>query len=228
VGRGVSLLPTLRVLDLYSCQGGTTKGFQDAGFRVSGVDIVNQPRYCGDDFLQADALEFLDTHREWIRDNVCLVSAAPPCQGYSATQRIQKNDHPKLIGQTRTLLIEIGVPYVIENVEEAASELRNPVMLCGAMFGLRTRRHRLFETEGWSFIPPEHPAHTEPTVKMGRPLKEGDWYHAVGNFSNVPYVRKDMGMPWASREGIREAIPPAYSKYIGERFLTHLRKVAAA
>jgi DNA (cytosine-5)-methyltransferase 1 len=216
-------------IDLYCCQGGTTRGLQAAGFHVIGVDIEAQPRYCGDEFYRGDAVAWMTVHREWIRGNVSLVAGSPPCQRYTLCQRIQGREHPDLIGPTRHAMQQTGVPWVIENVEEARDELRTPVMLCGAMFpGLHTYRHRLFETGGWELAVPADPEHVEPTIKMGRPLKPGDWYHAVGNFSNVDYVREDMGVPWMNRDGIRESIPPAYGEYVGNAFLSELERRAAA
>lgn len=214
-------------IDLYCCQGGATRGLQEAGFYVIGIDIEDQPRYIGDEFYRADAIAWLRVHASWIRDNVTLVAGSPPCQRYSLAQKIQQREHPDLIGPTRDAMKDVGVPYVIENVEEARGELINPVMLCGTMFGLRTYRHRLFETGGWMFAPPEHPKHSEKTIKMGRSLEEGDFYHAVGNFSGVDYVRNDMGVPWMNRDGIRESIPPAYGEYVGESLLTQIMTDAA-
>lgn len=184
-------------------------GYRRAGFTVVGVDIVPQPRYPFA-FVRADALTFL--RRLGARFDV--IHASPPCQRYSATQRIRRNEHPDLIREVRALAQEIGRPYVIENVEGAEAELRDPVMLCGEAFGLHTYRHRLFE----SSVPltvPEHRPHGTLNVKMGRPLKDGDFYHAVGNFVNVPYVRRDLGVPWMTRDGIRECVPPAYTEHIG-------------
>lgn len=206
------------VLNLFCCQGGSGAGYGDAGFTVYGVDQSPQPRYPYP-FVQADALEFLTRHRDWISECVSLVDASPPCRLYSVTQRIQGNDHPDLIGPVRELILATGVPYVIENVADAEPELKNPVTLCGTMFGLRTYRHRLFETGGWELTAPEHPEHVQDTVKMGRPLQPGDFYHAVGNFSGVEYARQDMGVTWMSRDGIRECVPPAYTEYIGRQFL---------
>jgi DNA (cytosine-5)-methyltransferase 1 len=217
-----------QVVDLYCCQGGAARGYQDAGFYVIGVDMDPQPRYCGDEFHLADALAFLQVHREWIRNEVAFVHASPPCQAHSRAQKIQGREHPRLIGPTRDLLNEIGVPWVIENVEEARGELINPVMLCGAMFGLRTYRHRLFETGGWTLTPPEHPEHVAPLAKMGRPRKPGEFAHYVGNFSGVAEARDDMDMHWANRDGLREAIPPAYAEYIGDAVMTELKRRAAA
>jgi len=206
------------LVDLYCRQGGATKGFQDAGFYVIGVDIEEQPRYCGNSFIQADAVQWVRDNHEWIRDNVALVAGSPPCQFYSATQRIMQNDHPDLIGPTRNALLDIGVPYVLENVEDAAPHMLSPVRLCGESFGIHTYRHRMFEPGGWFLPEPGHKPHTAKTVKMGRPVTEGDYYHAVGNFVGVDYVRRDMKVGWMNREGIRECIPPVYTQYIGECF----------
>jgi len=205
----------MRVLDLYCCQGGASAGYAAAGAEIRGVDLAGQPRYPYP-FSQGDALEYI-RERGAAFD---FIHGSPPCQGSSITQQIQGNDHPRLIGPTRDALNATGRPWVIENVGGALGELRNPVMLCGAMFGLHTYRHRYFETGGgFTFTPPEHPEHVHHTVKMGRPVREGDWYHAVGNFSGVTYIRRDMNVPWMNRDGIRECIPPAYAQYIGTEFL---------
>lgn len=205
----------MRVLDVYCCQGGAGAGYEAAGAKnVTGADLYEQPRYPFP-FILGDALDVI---RKW-GSTFDFIHTSPPCQGSSITQQIQGNDHPRLIGPTRDALNATGRPWVIENVGGALDELRNPVMLCGAMFGLHTYRHRWFETGGgFAFTPPEHPEHIHPTVKMGRPVRQGDWYHAVGNFSGVGYIRRDMGVPWMNRDGIRECIPPAYTEYIGNEF----------
>ncbi|WP_239934206.1 SAM-dependent methyltransferase [Streptomyces sp. CBG31] len=206
-------------LDLFCCQGGATRGYQQAGYRVVGIDIEDQPRYIGDEFWQADALAWVDQHMDWIRAEVSFIHASPPCQRYSRAQKIQQREHPDLIPPTRDLLNATGVPWVIENVEEARPELRDPVLLCGASFGMTTYRHRLFETGGWTLTAPDHPPHTAPLTKMGRPRRPGDFAHYVGNFSGVDEARADMQMPWASRDGLRECIPPAYARYVAEQHL---------
>ncbi|WP_405149498.1 hypothetical protein OG589_14730 [Sphaerisporangium sp. NBC_01403] len=220
-----------RMLDLYCCQGGATRGYQLAGFHVTGVDIDPQPRYCGEQFIQADAIDFLRTRRDWIRETFTMAGASPPCQRYTRAWKIQQREHPDLIGPTREALEDVGLPYVIENVEEARSELRNPIMLCGAMpeFGLRTYRHRLFEAGGGLVLAqPDHPVHTAPLTKMGRPRKPGEMAHYVGNFSGVQEARDDMGMPWANRDGLRECIPPVYAEYVGLAAMAQLRETAVA
>jgi DNA (cytosine-5)-methyltransferase 1 len=213
------------MVDLYCCQGGASAGYSAAGFDIAGVDIVPQPRYPYP-FIRGDALAVL---RQMIADDMTIVMpdgtrrrvhachASCPCQAHTNAQRIQARKHPELIAPTRDLLIATGgLPYVIENVRGAP--LKDPIELCGAMFGLHTYRHRLFESNVLLTVP-LHPRHVQPTVKMGRPIREGDWYHAVGNFSNVPYVRADLGMPWMSRDGLRESIPPAYAEYIGRQLM---------
>ncbi|MEU7938574.1 DNA cytosine methyltransferase [Microbispora bryophytorum] len=206
-----------RLLDLFCCAGGATRGYQDAGFHVTGVDIRAQPHYIGDDFHQGDAIEFVRKHGHAFD----VIHASPPCQAHTPAQRIQNRPHPDLIAPVRHALQAADKPYVIENVPGAP--LRNPLILCGTMFGLRTYRHRGFEVTPGLLIPaPAHPAHTAPLAKMGRPVGEGEFMHIVGNFSGVPLARQIMGMPWATRDELREAIPPAYTRYLGRHLLTAL------
>ncbi|MFE8916848.1 SAM-dependent methyltransferase [Streptomyces globisporus] len=209
-----------KLLDLYCCQGGASKGYVNAGFEVVGVDIAPQPRYPFK-FIQADAIEFLKNHGI----EFDAIAGSPPCQLYSKTHRIQKNFHPDLIAPTRFAMQDTGRPFVIENVMDAEPELRNPEMLCGSMFGLETYRHRLFESGGgFKFEAPVHPEHVAKTTKMGRPVKKGEFMHIVGNFTGVDKARGIMDMPWASRDGLREAIPPAYTEYIGHQLMAHLKE----
>jgi DNA (cytosine-5)-methyltransferase 1 len=210
----------------FCCQGGACKGLEDAGFDVTPVDIVPQPHhYAPEKVVVADALAHLrgliDTGE--IR-RYALVAGSPPCQRKTRCQKIQGREHPALIAPFRQLCLESGLPYVIENVVpdgEDDDPLINPVLLCGSMFGLHTYRHRLFESNV-PLVAPEHPRHAAPTVKMGRPVRAGDWYHAVGNFSGVDYVRADMGVPWMTREGIRECIPPVFAEYAGRQLMAHV------
>lgn len=215
------------LLDICCRQGGASKGYQDAGFYVIGVDIEPQPKHKGDEFICADGLEVL---RALIADqralgvHISAIHTSWPCQGYSITNVIMKGSYPKLIEHGRELLQEIGLPYVQENVEspETLAVMKDPVLLCGQQFGLNTYRHRLFESN----LPlpvPEHQEHTRTAIKMGRALQEGDLYQAIGNFSNVDYVRRDMKVPWMTREGIRECIPPVYAEYIGRQIMEMIK-----
>lgn len=205
-------------LDLYCCQGGASKGYDSSGFRVIGVDKDPQPRYPFE-FVQMDVFEFLSVF--WnVAVRADLIHASPPCQLDSECQRIWDNDHPDLIGPTRTVLDMLGRPYVMENVRGAVPKLKDPVMLCGTMFGLETYRHRYFETGGGFVLKtPYHPDHSAPQAKMGRPVPPGHYGQYIGNYSGVQRSREVMEMPWASREGIREALPPKYTEWIGREFL---------
>ena len=203
-----------KLLDLFCCQGGAARGYADAGFHVVGVDIAPQPRYPFA-FHQRDAIEFARIHGR----HFDAIHASPPCQAHSNAQRLMGNEHPDLIAPTRAVLQQLGKPYVIENVP--GSPLENPVELCGAMFGMETYRHRLFETN-WNLAAPSHPEHVARTTKMGRPPRDGEYMHIVGNFSGVDRARNVMGMPWANRNGLREAIPPAYTEFIGSQLMEAL------
>src|SRR3989337_2338587 len=135
----------MKCLDLFCCGGGAGMGYHLAGMEVVGVDIDPQPKYPFA-FVQADALEYLAAHGH----EFDFIHASPPCQKWSIITKCGGNiDHPDLIDPVRELLQRSGKPWVIENVP--GSPLRDPIMLCGTMFGLGTsrgyilRRHRYFE-----------------------------------------------------------------------------------
>lgn len=233
------------LLDLYCCQGGASRGYADAGWSPVGIDIDPQPRYPfpfhqGDaieamaTLVRGDSLPFVDPDGQvqhlWLSD-ITAAHASPPCQARTKAQKIRGNEHPNLIAPTRDLLIKAGLPYVIENVvpENADTDpdpLIDPMMLCGAMFGIETYRHRLFETN-FEVEAPEHPVHIFRNTKMGRRPVEGEFMHIVGNFTDPERARRIMSMPWASRDGLREAIPPVYAEHIGRQMRAHVEAVAA-
>lgn len=136
----------MRLLDLYCKGGGASMGYHRAGFEVVGVDIKKQKRYPFE-FIQADVLEVLKDI-EYLR-SFDIIAASPPCQTHSITQHLRiaqgkSTDKIDLIPETREALIVSRVPYIIENVKGAP--LLNPVQLCGSSFGLKVRRHRIFES----------------------------------------------------------------------------------
>jgi DNA (cytosine-5)-methyltransferase 1 len=204
----------LKALDLYCCGGGASIGLHQAGFDVTGVDISHQKHYPFH-FIQSDVLELsIDFLRQFD-----FIWASPPCQKYTmaGTQwRIEGKEYPDLIDPTRQMLIKSGRPYVIENVPGAP--LKNPIMLCGAMFGLRTYRHRLFETN-FPVVQPPHPEHVAKNAKMGRRPKEDEFLQIVGHFSGVQLAREIMGLPHLNQYELAQAIPPVYSKYLAEQYL---------
>jgi DNA (cytosine-5)-methyltransferase 1 len=213
-----------RLLDAFCCQGGAAAGYDLAGFDVTGIDKDPQPRYPYR-FIQGDAVAFIREHGA----EFDFIHTSPPCQHDSECQRIQGRHHPDLIAPTRAALETTGRPWVIENVRGAVPKLHRPVMLCGGMFGIATYRHRFFETGGgFTLTTPPHPEHTAPQAKMGRPIPPGHFGQYVGNFSGVPQARTVMGVPWMNRDGIRECIPPAYTRWIGQAALAQAAGEVAA
>lgn len=221
-----------KLLDLFCGAGGAARGYQLAGFHVTGVDIKPQPRYAGDRFVQGDALEYLIDHwREYD-----TIHASPPCQGYSEMKHFTTQVYPKLIAITRALLQLTGKPYVIENVRGAAAELNAPIILCGHAFGLKTYRHRYFEVQPW-ILAPAHIKHNDNSPQSGKGVSSKGFVSVVGSggkripkqlladhgfTTETEYLRYAMGIDWMNREELAESIPPAYSEYIGR----HLFKVA--
>ncbi len=224
--RGKTVNQPVLILDLFCGAGGACRGYQVAGFAVVGVDLAPQKRYVGEDFVQMDALAAMDellnggaitgrSGRKYRLSDFAAIHASPPCQFASmATRqwRASGRDYPNLIAATRERLIRSSLPSVIENVPGAP--LINPVILNGALFGLRIRRTRWFEPSfpiPFILLPREEPAH----FRMGRPVRDGDSITPVGHFSNVAYARRVMGCPWMTRAELSQAIPPAYTCWIG-------------
>jgi DNA (cytosine-5)-methyltransferase 1 len=214
-----------RMLDLFCKAGGAAMGYRRAGFDVVGVDLEAQPNYPFE-FVQADALTFP-------LDGFDAIHASPPCQDYSTTRSLHTAEYPRLIGPIRARLIAAGVPYVIENVQGARRDMVNPVRLCGSSFGLGVRRHRLFETS-WpiGFAPPcAHYLQPEPIDVTGtggpanRPRGGNGGIHRKPR--NIAHAREVMGIDWMTRPELAEAIPPAFTEFIGEQLLEHLSAVAA-
>lgn len=225
-----------RALDLYCCSGGAGMGYFRAGFEVVGVDIVAQPRYPFA-FIKHDALtldpRFLATFD--------LVHASPPCQFATLLKHAPGGKaHPNLIPATRAILKRAGVPYVIENVEPAAEHLINPTLFCGTMFGLgaegcELRRHRYFET---SFpIPSPGPCrHTDgPVIGVyGGHARRRSARHGGRGTKDVwrdghkGAASKALGIDWATLNELSEAVPPAFSEFIGRAALSHISRKDAA
>jgi DNA (cytosine-5)-methyltransferase 1 len=211
-----------RLLDGCCCQGGAGAGYAAAGFDVTGVDINPQSRYPLP-FVQADIVEYVAEHGH----EYDVIHISPPCQDYSMTERIMGtgSTFPRLIAPLRLILRGMGHPaWVIENVP--GSPLLDPVELCGAMFGLRQYRHRWFESN-LPLAAPAHPPHRARQVKMGRMPAEGEFIQCIGNFAGVDIGREAMGAPWMSRDGLREAIPVAFTEHLGAQLLEQIAELAA-
>jgi DNA (cytosine-5)-methyltransferase 1 len=189
-------------------------GYHRAGFDVVGVDIRPQPHYPFQ-FHQADALQYLADH--WQEYDV--IHASPPCQKFSRLVRQTKREYPDLLTPTQQALQAIDRPYIIENVPGAP--LHNPTILCGAMFGLHVYRHRLFETRPWLLSPP-HEIHHDKTPRQNRGRSPKGFICVTGKVSDIKYVRYAMGIDWMTGREISQAIPPAYTEWIGRQLLASL------
>ena len=226
-----------RLLDLFCCAGGAGMGYAQAGFDVVGVDIIPRPRYPFK-LVQSDVLAL---GQDFLR-GFDVIHASPPCQGYTAMRHAPGAiGAPMLIDQVRDMLVASGKPWVIENVEEARWAMRDPILLCGTMFGLRAegcemRRHRLFESNV-QLAAPCGCAHTDGPVvgvygghaRVRSARHGGRTTRDVWPNGHRPVAAEAMGMSWATLAEMSEAIPPAYTKNLGEQFMTYIaeRRMAA-
>lgn len=220
------------IADFCSGAGGAATGYWQAGFDVVGFDIVPQPNYPFE-FIQMD---IKDVTPEWLRQNFNASHWSVPCQGYSSMRHRDKAgaaQYPKLIPYARDIAQSSGIPYVIENVEGAREDMRNPVTLCGSSFGLRVRRHRLFESSiDLKELPCSHEWQDKSPcykVYVGKsriacgykltgvmPVFGGN--HLVGGKS-LFHKSVAMGVHWMTEEELNEAIPPAYTKFLGDQLI---------
>lgn len=202
-------------------------GYSRAGFEVVGVDIKPQPNFPFE-FHQADAMAFDLTGFD-------VIHASPPCQfnltGLNAVNRLlgRRNDHSDLIAKTRARLLAQCVPYVIENI--VGAKLFNPMQLCGSAFGLPIRRHRLFETNAFILaLDCEHDREREKKYwtgfRKGNTGRRSAVVQVYGNGGDRHEWGPALGIDWMTPDELTQAIPPAYTEYIGKQLLEHLRKVA--
>lgn len=197
-------------------------GYHRAGFDVTGVDIKPMPRYPFA-FIQADALEYCREHGH----EYDAIHASPPCQAYSSLKaRHPEKEHPDLVAPTRDLLVSIGVPWVIENVMPAP--FQSGIVLCGEMFGLRTARHRRFESSVYMFQP-EHIPHSAKTSTRKRKACWDAGLHVSVTGNVGTYVGSlAMGIDWMTAAELSQAIPPAYTEYIGRELLGAIARTQMA
>lgn len=204
-------------VDLFSKAGGASRGYQLAGFHVTGVDIEPQPRYAGDRFILADALEYIEATLRGEHPMPDLWAASPPCQSYTALQGRWGREYPDLVAATRAALKATGRPYIIENV--VGAPLENPLMLCGSMFGLKVIRHRLFESSPPIWFPPFSCSHPRGAVGRRGHLGDREWMTVTGHFSDVPKAQRLMEIDWMTQHELAQAIPPAFTRWLGTQML---------
>jgi DNA (cytosine-5)-methyltransferase 1 len=207
-----------RLLDLFCGAGGAARGYQLAGFHVIGVDIAPQPNYAGDEFIRANALDVLADTR--FVSGFQAVHASPTCQTRSRATawRGRRENHPDLLTPTLRLLSRLPAPWVVENVPEAAWDgtMRADWLLCGTQFGLPIRRHRVFQAGGWASFQLLPPCTCYRNPQLLRFVHKSERAYADA-----------MGCTWMSKFEARQAIPPAYTRFIGEQLLAHLEAVVA-
>ena len=228
-----------RILDLFSGAGGAAVGYHRAGFDVTGVDNRPQPRYPFE-FVQGDALEYVAAHGS----EFDAIHASPPCQAYSVsrTRSPHRKSHPELVEATRNACLDARRAYVIENVPGAP--LLFPTQLCGTMFDLGAdcedgqyrplRRHRLFEMS-WTVLS-AHPRACRCHLtgeKIGVYGNGGGWANRfdpdrAGYKGNVAESRQALGIDWMTVAELSQAIPPEYTRYVGEQLAAHLQRHAAS
>lgn len=224
-GKGACLASGCKpqLLDLYCGSGGCAVGYNRAGFDVTGVDIAPQKHYPFTFHLD-DALAYVTEHGH----EYDAIHASPPCQAYTVLRSRHKDrEYPDLVAATRVALMATGRPYIIENVPGAP--LGYYVMLCGTMFDLRVYRHRRFETSHFMWQP-EHPAHL---VRAGghKAQRQRKANYMAGGFVTVTgnvgsYCGPAMGIDWMTGEELSQAIPPAYTEWLGQRLMTVVKNAA--
>jgi hypothetical protein len=219
----------LRMADVCCCAGGATYGYQQSGFHVTGVDTVTHQDYCGDAFVRCDAVTFINGSLA----DFDFYHVSPPCQAHSAltkgTNRVENHIvgryYSDIIGPVRDALKKTGKPWVIENVPGAP--IAHHLVLCGEMFGLGVLQHRFFEFGGARPEQPLHLAHRGPV----RGWRHGVWtdgpyvaaYGDGGGKGTIEEIQKAKRIWWTEdRRALCEAIPPAYTQYIGRFMYRHL------
>ena len=211
-----------KALDLFCGAGGASKGYADAGFEVTGLDVKHGKRYP----FTYKRMSIEDVSLAML-DEYDVIHASPPCQTFSITRNLriaQGKSTSKVdwLPFTRDLLLASGKPYVIENVPGAP--LINPVLVCGSAFGLKVRRHRLFESN----LPINgtvcnHKAQGKPVGIYGSMRDEIP--HGGHTAKTMAQANEAMGIDWMIWGELVEAIPPAYTAFIGKQIIERLANV---
>lgn len=207
-----------RLLDLFCGAGGAGMGYARAGFEVVGVDIDPQPHYPFE-FHQADATTFP-------LDGFDAIHASPPCQRWAQGHNPNHDSYPDLIGVMRERLEASGVPYVIENVIRAPL-LPHAVMICGAAVGCLTEqfqlhRHRKFEAN-FPLVGADCPGKVRPwTMTVTGTGTPSGLFYKLGRALTTAEKREMMEMPGCNSHEMAEAVPPAYTEFIGRQLIEML------
>ena len=202
----------MRILDLFCGGGGACQGMMDLGHQVVGWDRQDFSRYYPGEFHQGDVLDLPASYLA----EFDLVWASPPCQPFATSTHItgDRSRHTDLIEPVRDRLLASGRPYIMENVP--AAPIREDLMLCGSMFDLPLRRHRIFELEGLECAQPAHQAHRSSDYVITVAGHTGGRSKRNPNriFGTAAQWREVMGIDWLPRDILAQAVPPVYSAYI--------------
>ena len=209
-------------------------GYHRAGFDVFGVDNAPKPlRHYPFPHVCADALEYVAEHgREFD-----AIHASPPCQYYSRLRHLpwlRDKVYWRSIPPTRAALVKSGKPYIIENVEDAGWDMPESIILCGQMFQMPIFRHRRFEA-AFLMLRPHHQKH-DGVIAPGR-ASLGKRHHGLGSTwgqinkwngvgghqAGIALHRENMGIDWMTGDELAQAIPPAYTTFIGTQLMAYLR-----
>lgn len=221
----------IRLLDLCCGAGGCAMGYKlaadDLGLEIEivGIDLFEQKNYPFK-FIQDDALSFLI---KWGR-GFTHIHASPPCQEYTHTSNIKtkakKEGSVSILPEVKTVMYQLKLPGVIENV--MGSPFVKDIILDGRMFGLKIIRRRIFETVNWFSMKPGIPQYKKGMVMRGECMvvaghssnqnRQGIKWQVDGD-STIDKRRNAMGIDWMNNREITQAIPPAYTRYIGNDFL---------
>lgn len=207
-----------RLLDLFCKAGGAGMGYHRAGFEVVGVDIDPQPNYPFE-FHQADAFEYF--HEHWKEFDV--IHASPPCHDHTPLKsRAGEDGTGWMLPKMRELCASLPIPYVIENVM-GAHMLPDLILCADRHFGLRTVRHRQFESNVFLIQPPHPPGHSAPTsTKKRRPCFDAGMLISITGDVGSWLGPACMGIDWMTGSELSQAIPPAYTEYIGRQIMAVL------
>lgn len=220
------------LLDAFCCAGAASMGYARAGFCVEGVDIADQPEYPFP-FVQDDAITWTRDHA----DEYDLIAGSPPCHDHSVlSSRSGLDGTGDLLDEFLTVCRDSGKPWIVENVQGAADRMPGALMLCGSEFGLKGEwkgrtwwlaRHRLFLASFDLWGAGGCNCWGKPVTGVygwadDRPGRAKGWK------APTPFAQQLLGTPWITkRDRITQAIPPAYTEFLGEQAMAHLAAVTA-